>query len=250
MLASAAFVTVLYAGSLVTPMEGPISHALATHGITFQGEGRGSREIANFVVAGLRNPDVVICVDPSIVTGLTRRGFVARSWTFGSATLGIGWTMKSRDFLFFDEVEGGRQPLADQLREFEGTDVRIARTDPRLDPKGAYTLEAMRMLMGAVGERRLLGNDENPAQVFPEQDLLVRLETGEADFGFVYSTEARARGLGFIPLPGRASLSDKIRYTVAILKGAPHPQAARAFVDFILHGEGRQILKNAGITYL
>lgn len=226
-------VSVMYAGSLVTPMEGPVAQALAKQGITFEGEGRGSQEIANFILAGLRDPDVVILVDPSIVATLAKKGLIAQSWTFGSASLGIGWRTSVR-FAGFAHLGG----------------THIARTDPRLDPKGTYTIEAVRMLLGSEGERKLLGDDENPAQVFPEQDLLVRLETGEADFGFLYSTEARARHLNFTPLPGSASLSDKIRYTIAIMKNAAHPQAARAFVDFILHGDGRTILTNAGIDYL
>lgn len=236
-------VSVLYAGSLVTPMEGPVANALAQRGIGFQGEARGSQEIANFVLAGFRTPDVVIVVDPAILARLTHAGLVAQSWQLGRASLGIALA-KGHGDVWFDQAN---VPFGKTL--LEGVGWHIARTDPQLDPKGRYTIEAVRMLVGAEGEHRLLGDDENPAQIFPEQDLLVRLETGEADFGFVYSTEARARHLDFIELPGRASMSDKIRYVVAIMKNAQHPQAARAFVDFLLHGPGRAILTNAGLSH-
>ncbi|HUY41182.1 MAG TPA: extracellular solute-binding protein [Candidatus Dormibacteraeota bacterium] len=236
-------VTVLYAGSLVTPMEGPIAQALARQDITFEGEGRGSQEIANFITAGLRNPDVVIVVDPAIMARLARAGLIAQSWTLGGATLGIALAKHHPPSIRFDEAN---VPFSTQL--LDGSGMRIARTDPRLDPKGRYTIEAVRMLVGARGERQLFGADENPAQIFPEQDLLVRLETGEADWGVVYSTEARARHLEFIPFPGRASMSDEIRYVVAVMKGAPHPKAARAFVEFLLHGTGRRILEAAGLA--
>lgn len=234
-------VSVLYAGSLVTPMEGPISQSLAQRGITFEGEARGSQELANLLLAGLRKPDVVVVVDPAILARLTRAGLVAQSWPLGRATLGIGLLPGHQQF-WFDE----RLPFA--VRLMEGAGMRIARTDPRLDPKGRYTIDAVRMLVGARRERILLGDDENPAQVFPEQDLLVRLETGEADWGFLYSTEALARNLRFIPLPGRASMSDEIRYVIAVMKNAPHPKAARAFVEFLLHGTGRRILEAAGLA--
>jgi molybdate/tungstate transport system substrate-binding protein len=235
-------VSVLYAGSLLTPMEGPIAQALARGGITFQGEGRGSQEIANFIMAGLRKPDVIILVDPAILARLTRAGYIEQSWSLGRASLGVA--LPSAHRLWFDEENVA---LGNQLLDAAG--ARIARTDPRLDPKGRYTIEAMRLLLGPKGERELLGDDENPAQIFPEEDLLVRLETGEADFAFVYSTEARARHLAFIPLPGAASMSDKIRYSIAIMKSAPHPAAARAFVQFILSGPGRPILEAAGLAY-
>lgn len=240
-------VTVLYAGSLVTPMEGPISHALATRGIAFEGESRGSKELANLIIAGLRKPDVVIVVDPSVLHELESHALVAHSWLLGSASLGI-----STSLCHLEPRRGKRTPTAASClhKVFSTPGLRIARTDPRLDPKGRYTVEAMQMLLGKSGEQRLLGADDNPAQIFPEEDLLVRLETGEADVGFLYSTEARARHLPFIPLPGAASLSNKIRYYVAVMKNAPHPAAARAFVDFLLHGEGHTILEHAGLTTL
>lgn len=232
-------VSVLYAGSLVTPMEGPVAAALARRGVTLQGEPLGSKEIANLIIAGLRRPDAVILVDPSLESTLERRGLIARSWTLGTTSLGLGWSQKSR--------------LATRPRQTARTiltspGLRIARTDPRLDPKGAYTIEAVRIFLGSAEERAVLGTDENPVQTFPEESLLVRLESGEADVGFVYETEAVARHLHFLPLPGRASFSDRIVYTLAILKAAPHPAVAHAFAAFLLRGPGRAILERAGMV--
>lgn len=237
-------VTVLYAGSLVTPMEGPIARALATQGITFQGEGRGSQEIANFVEAGLRKPDVIVLVDPAILARLTQAGYIAQSWPLGSGALGIGWSSNSRLAARLAATPATRGAL---LSLFTTPHLKIARTDPQLDPKGRYTLQATQLLFGSAQARAILGSDENPAQIFPEESLLVQLETGEADFGFVYSTEARARHLNFLELPGAASLSDEIRYSIAVMKNAPHPAAARAFVDFLLHGDGHRILLDSGL---
>ncbi|MFY9663723.1 MAG: substrate-binding domain-containing protein [Candidatus Cybelea sp.] len=56
--------------------------------------------------------------------------------------------------------------------------------------------------------------------------------------------------LPFIPLPGNAALTNRIAYTLAVMKAAPHPDAARAFAAFILTGEGRKILETAGLNYL
>jgi ABC-type molybdate transport system substrate-binding protein len=63
-------VSVLYAGSLVTPMEGPIKTALAAKGIDFQGQGAGSKMLANLISSGVKSPDVFISVDPKLVLGL------------------------------------------------------------------------------------------------------------------------------------------------------------------------------------
>lgn len=242
--APAQSVTVMYAGSLVTPMEGPIAQALAQHGIRFQGEPRGSTAIANFILGGLRRPDAVVVVDPAVVARLQSAGLVARSWPLGSATLGIGWTQRSR---FAGALAHTNATAASLYALLSTPGIRIARTDPQLDPKGRYTVQAATMLFGGQRTKAILGADNNPAQIFPEESLIVRLETGEADVGFVYSTEARARHLHFIPLPGAASMSKQIQYVLAVMKDAPHPRTARAFAAFLLHGEGMRILRAAGL---
>ena len=237
-------VSVLYAGSLVTPMEGSIKSALAAKGIDFQGQGAGSKMLANLISSGLKNPDVFISVDPKLVTGLGSK--VARATTFAGTSLGIGWSDKSKYAALFDGVAAGKTTA---LAALQTPGLKIGRTDPKLDPKGEYTLQAMAILAGPAGAKQILGDDENPDQTFPEEDLLARIETGQADVGFFYRTEAVARGLHFAPLPGAASMSDKITYTLAVMKNAPHPDQAKAFEDFILNGDGKTILQKAGIEY-
>jgi molybdate/tungstate transport system substrate-binding protein len=241
---TAGTVSVLYAGSLVTPMEGAVKASLARMGVDFQGEGGGSKMLANLVAAGSKNPDVFLSVDPKLVTGLGAK--VASATAFASTSLGVGWTSHSRFTSTFDAVLAGKTPM---LAALEKPGLTIGRTDPKLDPKGQYTVEAMTILAGANGERRVLGDDENSAQTFPEEDLLVRIETGQADVGFFYKTEAVARGLNFAPLPGAAAMSQKITYVISIMKNAPHPAQAKAFGTFILTGAGKQILQKAGLDY-
>ena len=237
-------VSVLYAGSLITPMEGPIKSTLANDGIDFQGQPGGSKMLSHLISSGLKRPDVFISVDPKLVTDLG--GKVGSAYTFASTSLGIGWSDSSKDAALFASVADGKRSVLEAL----GTPgLRIGRTDPRLDPKGTYTVEAMTILAGADGEKRILGADDNPAQIFPEEDLLARIDTGQADVGFFYKTEAIARGLHFVPLPGAASMSDKVTYTIAVMKNAPDPDATKRFVDFMLTGQGRTILEKSGIEY-
>ncbi len=231
-------VSVAYAGSLVTPMEGPIATALAARDrMRFIGEPRGSKAIANLILQGLRSPDVFISADRRDVARLAARGLVARAITFASASLVLGFAPTRHGRALYAAAKSGTRAAV--LRVLRTPGLRIARTDPALDPKGARTIEALHML----------GLSPSLGVVFPEEDLLVRLETGEADIGFLYSTEAVARKLAYVRLPGKASLSDKITYTLAILKHAPHPQAAERFAAFVLSGAGRRILEASGITY-
>lgn len=242
--ALAAIVSVLYAGSLVTPMQGPIASALQSHGIAFQGQPGGSRQLANLIEAGLRTPDVFISADPALVRELGPK--IATSVTFAGTDLGLGWEANAKGAPLFRAAAAGR---ATWLVALTQPGLRLGRTDPRLDPKGAYTIEALTLLLGARGARSVLGSDENPAQIFPEDDLLARLDVGEIDAGFFYRTEAIARHIAFAPFPGKASMRDRIGYTFAILKAAPHPHAARALERFLLHGAGRAILERAGLDY-
>ncbi len=237
-------VTVLYAGSLVTQMEGPIKQALRAQGIDFQGQPGGSKALANLIAAGTKSPDVFISVNPALVSSLGTK--VATATTFAGTSLGIGWSDKSRYASLFAGMSTGKTAVLDALAT---PGLKIGRTDPALDPKGAYTVQAMKMLAGDARERNILGDDNNAAQVFPEENLLTRVELGEADAGFFYRTEAIARGLHFTPLPGKASLSDKITYTLAIMKDAPHPSQAKAFAEFMISGGGKRILQRAGIDY-
>lgn len=238
-------VAVLYAGSLVTPMEGPIKAALQQQNMELQGEPGGSKALANLIAAGVRTPDVFISVDPQLVVRLGAR--VASATTFAGTSLGIAWAPSSKYAALFEQAAAGKANLRQAL---ETPGIRIGRTDPQLDPKGVYTLQGVTMWLGREGERQLLGEDENPAQIFPEQDLLARIDTGQADVGFFYRTEAIARGYRFIPLPGKAALTDRITYTLAVMKAAAHPKAAQRFADFILTGQGRTILERAGLEYL
>lgn len=241
--APASVVSVLYAGSLVTPMEGPVSDALRADGIQFAGEPGGSKKLANLIASGVRSPDVFISADPTIVAGLGVN--VGSSTIFARTTLGIAWSAKSRYSDVLEGVAAGRVPL---LQALATQGLRIGRTDPLLDPKGVFTVNALKDIAGVKVERQLLGDDENPNQIFPEEDLLARVETGEIDVGFFYRTEAVARNYPYVPLP--PSPASQVSYALAIMKNAPHPDAARSFATFILKGKGRDILEHAGLEYV
>ncbi|HKE36063.1 MAG TPA: extracellular solute-binding protein [Candidatus Baltobacteraceae bacterium] len=240
---AAAVVDVLYAASLVTPMNGPVADALRANGTQFNGEPGGSKKLANLIASGFRSPDVFISVDPAIVEGLGTA--VGSSTTFAHTSLGVAWSPKSKFHALLESAAAGKVPLLDALLT---PGLRIGRTDPQLDPKGQYTIQALRAIAGPTGERKLLGEDKNPAQIFPEEDLLARVETGEVDAGFFYRTEAVARGYPFVPLP--PSPASQVTYVLAVMKNAPHPEAARTFATFILQGNGRDILEKAGLEYV
>jgi molybdate/tungstate transport system substrate-binding protein len=229
--AKRASVSVLYAASLTQTMEGPLGRSFQRdEGYGFAGEGKGSRALANLIRAGLRSPDVFISAEKSLYPGLR---------VFGRSELVVAYAPGSRYAVQLAAAAAGRESLASVLRT---PGLRLARTDPKLDPKGKKTLVALE----ALGVRP--GDD---SQVFPEQDLLARVETGQADCGFFYTTETRVPGLSVVALPDGIGSRPGIAvlYAVEVMPNAPHPSAAKAFLRYILTGNGRRILERAGITY-
>jgi len=87
--------------------------------------------------------------------------------------------------------------------------------------------------------------DTNEANV---RALLTKIELGEIDAGIVYATDVLAsRGtVNGIPIPGEPDL--RTRYPLVVLTDAPHPQAAAAFVAFVLSERGQSILSGYGFS--
>lgn len=229
-------VVVDYAGSLVTPMEGPIAADLPNLGLHFVGEGRGSKALEHLIASGLRKPDIFISADASLVDDLDKLGLVESKRTFGGASMVLGYSASSPHRTLFELVAAGKMSLASALRT---PGLRIGRTDPAVDPKGVRTIKSL----------RLMGLPSDLGAVYPEEDLLARIEIGTIDAGFLYSTESIARKLQSIPLPPGASLSKEITFTIAVMKGAPHPAAAQQFATYLESGNGRKILQAAGVAY-
>jgi molybdate/tungstate transport system substrate-binding protein len=238
-------VSVLYAGSLVWPMSEGVKPALAAQGIDLEGEAGGSTQLESWIESGKRTPDVFISVDPALIAKLGDK--VAFSKTFATTDLGLGWAGKSNYAYVFEGVAKGEMPLLVALAQ---PGLRLGRTNPAKDPKGQWTIDALTLLLGAPNEKRILGVDDNPAQIYPEQELVARIGAGELDAGFMYASEAHARSFEFMPFPGESSMSDNIQYTLAIMKDAAHPAQAQAFADFILKGQGREILEKDGLKYV
>jgi len=76
--------------------------------------------------------------------------------------------------------------------------------------------------------------------------LLTKVELGELDAGIVYATDvAAAHGsVEGVAIPDVRNVV--ATYPIAVLSAAPHPAAARAFVDFVLSAAGRVILARYG----
>lgn len=273
---AASTVSVLYAGSLVTVFERSLVPAAAALGLEVHGEPKGSVELAKLISGGLSNPDVFISADPVLIAGLMGQaggGFASWYATFASTRMVVGYSPRSPFARSFVEVARGERRIADALLQ---PGLRIGRTDPALDPKGYRTLIVAQLLQRDSGvpefAEKLLGNPRNPSQVLPEESMLVRLESGDLDAAFLYSTESAVRRLPAVELPANANLgnpalnatyesvsvvvdgvtrrSGAVAYALTILRKAPNPEGAASFVEFLLTGRGRSLLSASGVRVI
>jgi molybdate/tungstate transport system substrate-binding protein len=226
-------VHVLYAGSLVNLMEkdlGP-KFAAAT-GYNYQGEGAGSTQLANEIKGKVKQADVFISASPD--TNKTLQGAPNGNWvswyaTFASSPLLIGYNPDSR-FAADLRSKPWRQVIAEP-------GLRLGRTEPATDPKGKLAVQAL----DQVG---LSSMARDQSQVFPETELIGRLQSGQLDAGFFYSTESTSAKIATIPIP---PVSLKATYTVTVLNPAPDQAGAIAFVNYLLGPDGTAALKAAGL---
>jgi len=267
-------VSVLYAGSLVTVMERAVVPALAKRGIAVKGEARGSAALANFIKAGLRSPDVFVSADPRVIDGLmgaANKDLVAWYAIFATTRLVLGYAPHSPFAPDFAAAAAGRKKLTDVLLS---PNLRLGRCDPAIDPKGYRTILAAKLMEADDGPpgfaAKLLGDDRNAAQIFPEETLLARLETGDVDAAFLYATESVARKLPAVELPVTANLGDASQaahyatvsvtvdgvkhagapaaYALTIPSAAPNPDGAAAFVAYLFSKAGTALLEASGVT--
>lgn len=101
---------------------------------------------------------------------------------------------------------------------------------------------------GAASATLLAGAGVSVAPASSEQNVtavLTKVAAGEADAGLVYATDVVGRDDVEAIVPDGAD--DVVnRYPIAALRDAPNPEAAAAFVDFVLSADGQRILADAG----
>ncbi|MEJ7641620.1 MAG: substrate-binding domain-containing protein [Candidatus Nitrosocosmicus sp.] len=92
--------------------------------------------------------------------------------------------------------------------------LKFGRTDPELDPKGYYAIITAKLANIYYNDssikERVLGEDRNSKQIFPEEILKTILESGQLDAVVAYKHEAISRGLPYITLPKEINLSDPL----------------------------------------
>jgi len=236
-------VRVLYAGSLVDYMEndfGPAFHKATGYG--YEGFGGGSTEVANEIRGGVREGDVFISAaakaDHSL-EGASGGNWVSWYSTFAATPLMLGYDPHSS---FGKQLARGKP----WYRVITEPGILVGRTDPKLDPKGVLTVEAIANAARKLHDPKLaaaLGS----FPVYPETALVGRLQSGQLDAGFFYAIEASSAHFPTVKLTPAYKYA---LYTVTILSHAANPAGAAALVRYLLASARTSTLKRNGLAPL
>jgi molybdate/tungstate transport system substrate-binding protein len=268
-------VSVIYAASLTSVFERRLGPGFeGATGFSFQGEGRGSVAIANLIRDKVRRPDVFVSADPAAdqsLQGSANGNYVSWWLPFARTELVIGWSPKGSFTSDFEAARSGKRTWESVL---EQPGLKLGRTDPELDPKGYRTLFLLQLDEQRTGQsglsQKILGAPGNPAQIFPEEQLVARLQAGQLDAGFFYSVEAMEADLPYLRLPAEVNQGDPaqaaryaaasytskkgqtfkgspVLYTVTIPSTVRNRQGAEAFVQYLLAKPGQSQLNEAGL---
>jgi molybdate/tungstate transport system substrate-binding protein len=234
-------VAVIYAGSLSKLMEDDIGPAFQkADGYSFEGFGGGSGEDAKQIKGKVRQVDVFVSASAEAdkeIEGATNGGWVSWYSTFATTPLVLGYNPSST---FGKQLAAGK-PWYEVLAQ---PGIRVGRTDPKLDPKGALTVAAVEEAATTLHEPAL-AKALAAFPVFPETALVGRLQAGQLDAGFFYAIEANVAHIHTVPL---TPVEKTAAYTVTILNHAAHQAGAEAFVRYLLAASSAPTLTGNGLT--
>jgi len=257
-------------------MENRIAPAFkASTDYTFEGEAKGSLALANEIKGHLHRPDIFISAAPVVnkeLMGTTNGNYVSWYMNFARSEMVIGYNPQSHFSTDFQAVAHGSK-LWYQVLEEPG--LHLGRTDPLLDPKGQATLYLCQLAEHYYNQsgldQKILGADENVSQIFPEEELVARLGTGQLDAGFFYINEAKAAHIPFLTLPDQINLGNPslaatyttaqwtnpqtkqmskgspIVFTITIPRTSQDMAGSVAFATFLLSPQGQSILLKNGL---
>jgi len=192
----------------------------------------GSDELAAQIRQGVR-PDVFAAANTALPAELHAEGLVEAPVTFAANRLVLAVPARA---------PGGRPRRVDRLEDLERPAITIAIGADGV-PVGTYTRAALDRLPPARRDAVLANVRTEEPDV---GGIVGKLTQGAVDAGFVYRSDVRAAdgALEAIELP--AALQPEVAYGVAVVKGAPEPEAARRFVAGLLRGKGARALAAAG----
>jgi len=265
---AAGAITVAYAGSMGVVMDQGLGPAFtAKTGTAFHGIGQAAMALAHLLAAKTTMADVFVSVSAGPVKVVEAAGLEAGAVPVASTEFVLAFSPKSKYAAAFEKA--GTAGWVDVL---SNPALRYGRTDPAVDPQGAYNLYCLQLAEIYYKEpglaKKIAGPMENPSQIFAEPSLLARLQEGQIDATLGYKSAVLSQKLPYIALPpeinfsspaykedyekatltlkGKPAHPSPLVFYAAALKNAANPAGAAAFVDFLTSADGQAIFAKYG----
>ena len=266
---------IAYAGSLQLvddKFAGP-AFTKAT-GIQYQGRGGGAFGVANLIKSGEITPSVFESMGTA---PFEQMGSKEPKWAvgFASSPLVIAYSPSSPYASKLKAIASGKLPLRDLFTLMEKPGFHLGRTNPNTDPQGQAFVLMMQLAerqlhLPAGTANRILGSNTNPKQIFAEEAILSRLQSGQLDASSAFLPEAIQKHLPYVALPASMNMGDPsykstyssvhidvngktvsgspIEIYIAPVPRNPNQTAGEKFVSFLLSKQGLNIYKQNGYT--
>jgi molybdate/tungstate transport system substrate-binding protein len=236
-------VNVLYAGSLVNLITKQVGPAFQTaSGYSVTGEGAGSTALVTDIKGKVYKGDVFISASPkatATLMGSSNGDWVSWYVSYASSKVVLGYNPNSK---FAAQIKS--EPW---YKAITTPGLKLGFTDPATDPKGKLVAQALSDTAKSKSLPALTTIENDKADVFPEETLVARLQSGQLDAAFFYTIEATPVNIPTVPLTGE---NLKATYTISTLKGAPNEPGAEAFVAYLLGPSGQAFLKQDGFDLI
>lgn len=131
------------------------------------------------------------------------------------------------------------------FEELAGADIKkIAVGEPQSVPVGQYTTEVFTALglTDTLKDKLVYAKDV--------REVLAWVETGNADAGVVYETDAKISDKVQISCTAPEESHKKVVYPVGVVKSSKHAAQAQAFVNFLLTPQAKEVFVKYGFTVL
>ena len=260
---------VAYAGSMGALMHGGIAPIMAHRYATrIEGRAQGALGLAHMIVAGTIRPDVFISITRDPMDIVLRAGKAHDAWAIASTELVIAYSPRSR---FTKALARAAHSVSSPWwKVLVRPGLRFGRTDPLTDPQGVNTIFMLRLAERFYHEpdlaRRILGPTINPREIFPEPEVMARLQGGQLDASAAYKTQPAALGLPYLSLPTPINLGDAhdqrlydsvslvqkgrilrpqpLVFYASVLTTSQEPAASLRFVHWLRGPVGQRILRH------
>ncbi|MBK5437636.1 extracellular solute-binding protein [Pseudomonas sp. TH32] len=268
---------VTYAGSMGVVMDKALGPAFAEREhLTYLGQGEGAYGMARLLASKKVVADVFVSITPGPIEVLQKAGLVGQAVPVASTRMVIAYNPKSAFAPALEASRNANSPAWWKVLQSPG--LRFGRTDAATDPQGQNIIFAVQLAEKYYRQpglaQHILGDVQNPQQVFAEGGLLTRLQAGQIDAASGYESATISAKLPYIALPDEINLSnptftqdwydtvslqlpDKngqmqtlkpqpLVFYAAVLKNAPNPQKAQAFVSYLQSPEGQKVFEANG----